>query len=363
MDLISVIVPIYNVEQYLIRCVESIQRQTYTALEIILVDDGSPDDCGKICDELAANDERIKVLHKINEGQGISRNEGLKLASGKYVTFVDSDDYIDDTHIENLYTALIADNADTSMGSLSYKRGESDAVRQMLHIDARVYEQEEVADCILLQLIGPDVECKQDVCIEGSACINLYSKDIIDRNDITFPCEKQAVSEDLFFNIQYFNCARKVVITEEYGYYYFENIGSETRKYNSEYYTRTFNFYTKMCELDINRLAVQDGVSLRIDRTFILKLRFLIRLIVMSDLSIEEKKAEIKRVLDNPTTQNVLDSYPTHKLVFAKRLLTYFMRKGNVTAVYYLTKYRQLAKNNRMLKKALKLMGIGKNQE
>ena len=91
-DLISVIVPIYKVENYLKKCLDSIVNQTYKNLEIILIDDGSPDNCGKICDEYAKKDERIKVIHKENEGVSIARNAGLKIASGDYIAFVDVDE-------------------------------------------------------------------------------------------------------------------------------------------------------------------------------------------------------------------------------------------------------------------------------
>ncbi|MCF0156053.1 MAG: glycosyltransferase, partial [Veillonella sp.] len=94
MSKISVIVPIYNVEPYIHQCVDSIINQTYKDLEIILVDDGSPDNCGKICDEYAAKDDRVKVIHRPNGGLSAARNSGLDVATGEYIAFVDSDDYI-----------------------------------------------------------------------------------------------------------------------------------------------------------------------------------------------------------------------------------------------------------------------------
>ena len=94
MELVSIVVPIYNVEKYLDKCVESICAQTYAKLEIILVDDGSPDHCGQMCDVYAKKDSRIKVIHKKNGGLRDARNEGVKQATGKYLLFVDSDDYV-----------------------------------------------------------------------------------------------------------------------------------------------------------------------------------------------------------------------------------------------------------------------------
>ena len=118
--LVSVIVPIYNVEKYLRKCVDSILNQTYKNLEIILVDDGSPDNCGNICDEYALSDSRIRIIHKKNGGLSDARNAGLDIARGNYILFVDSDDYIDETMVEKLYEALEKEKAEMSLCSFVY---------------------------------------------------------------------------------------------------------------------------------------------------------------------------------------------------------------------------------------------------
>lgn len=105
-ELISIIIPVYNVEKYIDRCMETVLNQTYRKMEIILVDDGSPDRCGKICDEYAEKDHRVRVLHKENGGLSSARNAGLKLAKGEYVLFVDSDDWIELDMVEQLYDLL-----------------------------------------------------------------------------------------------------------------------------------------------------------------------------------------------------------------------------------------------------------------
>lgn len=112
---ISVIVPIYKVERYLNRCIKSIVNQTYSNLEIILVDDGSPDRCGFICDKWMATDKRIKVIHKKNGGLSSARNKGIELSTGKYIMFIDSDDYIKNNMVEVLYNNLIETDADISI--------------------------------------------------------------------------------------------------------------------------------------------------------------------------------------------------------------------------------------------------------
>ena len=114
-DLITVVVPIYNVEPYLHKCVDSILNQTYKNIEIILVDDGSTDSCGEICDSYANKDKRIIVIHKENGGLSDARNAGIEILTGKYVTFIDSDDWVEPTYVEQLYKLLAQNDADLSM--------------------------------------------------------------------------------------------------------------------------------------------------------------------------------------------------------------------------------------------------------
>ncbi len=112
MDLVSIIVPIYNVEKYINKCIDSIINQTYSNLEIILVDDGSPDKCGEICDKYALLDKRIKVIHKTNGGLSDARNTGLDVATGDYIVFIDSDDYVDQNMISALHKEIIESKTD-----------------------------------------------------------------------------------------------------------------------------------------------------------------------------------------------------------------------------------------------------------
>ena len=117
---VSVIIPVYNMERYLDRCVESVLRQSYSKLEIILVDDGSADHSGTLCDEWADRDPRIRVIHKKNGGLSDARNAGIDISTGEYLTFIDSDDYVADNMIERLYTALTTNQADMSICNFSF---------------------------------------------------------------------------------------------------------------------------------------------------------------------------------------------------------------------------------------------------
>lgn len=115
MDKISIIIPVYKVEKYLENCIKSVVNQTYKNLEIVLVDDGSPDSCPQICDDWAKKDSRIKVIHKQNEGVSKAVISGINFATGDYLTFLDSDDYVSELFVEKLYNAIIENNADISV--------------------------------------------------------------------------------------------------------------------------------------------------------------------------------------------------------------------------------------------------------
>jgi len=358
-SLISVIIPVYNVEKYLYRCVESIKNQTYANLEIILVDDGSPDNCPQMCDELASEDKRIKVIHKDNGGQGLARNSGLEIATGEYVTFVDSDDWIADTHIANLYSAITENSADVVIGSHSVATDTENITPQQIRIEQKVYSGKEVEEEILLSVIGPDVSFPKDVQIESAVWGKLYRRSIIAENNIKFPSERIAVGEDMFFNALCINFSKRVVAINEVGYNYFENLKSTTRKYNPLRYERTINFYTNTCDL-VKKCGLEDKISHRAERTFLLKLRTAVKLVVMSDMTRKQKFSEIRRYLNNETVAAVLANYPIDTFVPAIKLLAKFMRSKNAAGVYYLIKFREAAKGQKLLKQSLKIIGIGK---
>ena len=129
-DLITVVIPVYNVERYLRKCIDTVCNQTYRNTQIILVDDGSNDGCGIICDEAARKDKRIVVIHKSNGGLSDARNRGIDIARGKYITFIDSDDYISEDYLEYLYGILKKNNAQISICGHIKTKNEQDCTRK-----------------------------------------------------------------------------------------------------------------------------------------------------------------------------------------------------------------------------------------
>ncbi|MBQ3559395.1 MAG: glycosyltransferase family 2 protein [Agathobacter sp.] len=147
MNLISIIVPIYKVEAYLERCVNSLKNQSYKNIEIILVDDGSPDRCPELCDELAKTDSRIRVLHKENGGLSSARNAGIDVAKGEYIVFVDSDDYIAENMLEKMHQRIVADRTDMCICDFCFVNEEGKSIEvpesQFPFKDA-VYKREDI---------------------------------------------------------------------------------------------------------------------------------------------------------------------------------------------------------------------------
>lgn len=177
-DLISVIVPVYNVEKYIKNCIDSIINQTYKNLEIILIDDGSKDNSGKICDEYTKLDNRIKAIHKKNGGLSDARNVGIDNATGKYITFIDSDDYVENDYVEYLYKLIKKYNVKMSISSYKVICKNETKIIDMAknNKDEKLKTQE----CLRKML------CEKGFTV--SACTKMYEKSLF--SDIRFPLGK-----------------------------------------------------------------------------------------------------------------------------------------------------------------------------
>ena len=221
--LISVIVPVYRVEEYLERCVKSILSQTYKNLEVILVDDGSPDQCPAICDACAEKDVRVKVIHQENKGLSGARNAGIDAASGEYLAFVDSDDYVSPHFIEELYQLLQDTGCAIGQCRFSYVKGDG------------LVEEGDSAFCIyrgeslMEQLYGPE---------EKATCFvvawnKLYRAELFKETGIRYP--EGRIHEDEATTYRLFHEAKKLAFLDRalYGYYT-ENGGSITSVFSAK---------------------------------------------------------------------------------------------------------------------------------
>lgn len=221
-ELISIIVPVYNVEKYLEKCVDSIINQTYKNLEIILVDDGATDSSGKLCDELAKIDNRIKVYHKENGGLSDARNYGVEKSTGEYIGFVDSDDYIDAEMYEKLYEAIKKENVDVVECNLKIIYPD----RVELFTEQKYYnvytKQEYLEEYLKIEKIF------------GSACVRLIKSDIAKK--LKFPVGK--LYEDTYYAYDLIEKVDRYVIMNNPYYNYLMRENSIT---NTKFNPRIFD--------------------------------------------------------------------------------------------------------------------------
>ena len=243
MPAISVIVPVYKAEAFLRKCTDSILSQTFSDLELLLIDDGSPDQSGQLCDAIAAEDGRVRVFHKPNGGVSSARNLGLEHAVGEYIAFVDSDDWLDREALALLLDALRENGADSAGCGHRCVSDSGPVSTEAPALPAGVYDQAAVRTGIVDRLLGDRL--RQPV-LNGFIWRFLYTREIIVRAGITF---EGAYLEDELFLMEYFCHAKRLAIVDRPLYNYYWNPGSATHKYMKDYMAVFHRFMERKEEL------------------------------------------------------------------------------------------------------------------
>lgn len=216
-DLISIIIPIYNVEQYLNQCMDSVLNQTYKNIEILLINDGSTDYSGEICEKYAKKDRRVRVIHNKNQGVSISRNIGIKEAKGSYITFVDSDDFVSEVYIETLYHLIVNNHADISIIGNDEQLGSK--IKKANRKLRKILNPEET--------IGKILEEKY---LSAVCWGKMYKRDLFKNDKMRFD-QAMKIGEDLKFMLPIIdNCKKISVDTTQYLYHYRLNEQSITQQ-------------------------------------------------------------------------------------------------------------------------------------
>lgn len=337
MELVSVIVPVYNVEKYLKECVDSLLQQTYGNIEIILVDDGSKDQSGKICDDYSKKDLRVRVIHKENAGLGYARNSGLDVAKGEYVTFIDSDDYADIDMVEQLMDKIKQTKADTCIGG--FKRvTEEGKVSFSERYASMSYCGNEVYNNLFARMIGsaPDT---QDA-IRMSVWNVIYSMHIINDNNLRFPSERVYISEDIIWDSEYYKYAHCVTVIDSTAYNYRITPGSLTQKYKPRMLEMICVLYAEMEK----RLEYDDYKILRLQRQFFVNLRSCIKQ-ERSDISkktLKEVQGAIRKIVTHPVVEK--NSYDFLKSIkqFKQYIFVWLINRKCVFILGILLKFKKI---------------------
>lgn len=248
MDKVSIIIPIYNSEKYLKRCLDSVLEQNYSNIEIILINDGSTDKSIDIIKSYLSH-PKIILLNQENQGQSIARNNGIKIASGKYITFLDSDDWINKNYIGNLYKAISNGNSDISVSNavLAYDNGKA---KRMNKFQFYKLSSEEALNELLL-----------DGVVKSYAWGKMYKTELFIKNQIEFP--SGMYYEDLATLLKLFYSANNISFVNEYDYFYYQNNNSSSRKPNRK------NFNDRLQALCIiNRFLIEKNIKDKFKKNF-----------------------------------------------------------------------------------------------
>lgn len=326
MPKVSIIVPIYNVEKYLDRCMESLINQTLRDIEIIMVDDGSPDRCPQMCDEYARRDSRIKVIHKKNGGLGYARNSGLEVATGEYIAFVDSDDYVDVRMYEHMYHELEKYSVDAVICAFNIifkDKVHPESINGFTNSNQII----NVLGDYLPNYIATLPDSTSDQLYGYSVWNILYKHSIIKDHNIKFDSERIYVSEDILFNIGYMSNAEKILLCPDYLYNYCHNDNSLTTIYRPDRYKGIIRLWKEVC---VRALPLQDKlqkpISLNTDRLLLNKTLYTICDAIKA-LGYWTAEKEVSKIVSNSELKRVLSNYPIEKMPYQLRLFYWLVKK------------------------------------
>lgn len=323
---VSVIIPCYNVEKYLDRCMKSIVGQTLQEIEIILVDDKSPDGTPQSCNEWAGKDNRVKVIHKTqNEGLGYARNTGLEHATGEYVAFVDSDDFVGLDMYETLYNKAVGEKADVVYSNCYFYKSENQKhIRYDVTEDTSFVGKKEVDD-FLLDIVGPLPSFPHNVKYMMSVWHAIYKRRILEDNHICFVSERELISEDLVFDIDYLHHCNKIIYLKDAFYYYCDNGESLSRKLDKTRYNR-HKIWLDAIERRLKDLYTPETYKLHYQRQQIHVLLYSLS----QTLKIKNLGITFDEVWDDVFWSELLNQYPFKQLPYKVYFLFAFLKNRSL---------------------------------
>ena len=336
---ISIIVPVYKVEKYLDKCVQSLINQTLKDIEIILVDDGSPDNCPMMCDNSALQDTRVKVIHKMNGGLSSARNAGLEVISGEYYMFVDSDDWLDEKTCEEAYNEITKHSADCLMFSYTKEFDNNSIENHIFNQEYFVWNKEEIINKFHRRLFGPigkELARPQDGDLIVAAWMQLYRSDKF--KDIRFVDTKIIGTEDCWYQILvYKNCNKFIYIDKPYYHYLRTNIGSLTTKYNPHLFERWQNMFTYM-EKYIDEHKVDEDYYMALQNRIAFSIIGLGLNQVHSSDAFFDSVCNINKILGTKRYQQAIQQLKTTVMPIYWKVFFYLAKTNHTTLLFAMLK-------------------------
>ena len=339
MPKISIIVPVYNVEKYIERCLNSLVNQTMKDIEIIVVNDGTLDNSMDICERFAVLDDRIKLFNKENEGLGLARNYGLERATGEFICFVDSDDYVTYDMCDLLYRAAIEHGADIVYGGVYYDDN-NNTIIGMNHVkETKIWRGENEVRSLLLDFIATKPEIKNDTIMEVSVWKAIFRRSIFEQNDIRFVSERVFISEDVIFDIDYLSKSQCIVAIPNCVYYYCVNQDSLSKTFRTDRFTKVKELYNEIVK-KLQQLYKEDEFRLRTDRFLIARARTNAKKIIKHRKVIGRLETDeaLLKIIEDSDLQSVLKRYPIMNLPGKYAIVALLMKKKKVKLLKVLLK-------------------------
>lgn len=345
MEKVTVVVPVYNAEKYLNECVESIRNQTYKNLEIILVDDGSKDSSPQLCDYLQKLDNRIKVIHKENEGAGKSRNRGIEAATGEYICFVDSDDYIKPDLVRKCMNAIEGNDAAIVMYGVKNVDETGKVIGEKVpYSDKYIFEKEEVQRQFLPEMVFSENKKLRNLETPASMA-NFYSLGIIKKIGWKFESEREYISEDFYSRLKLYRYIDKLVVLNEALYCYrhgHESLSSSSRLMNYEMIRKYYNQCVELCKKN----GYCDKVLKNISEPYLSFTITCLKLKACQEKSLKDKRLDLNEVLEDNQLHEVLAKRNLKNEKKSKQILYKAILTKHYALVRFLV-YMQTYRRNR----------------
>ncbi len=339
---ISVIIPIYNTEEYLAKCIESVLNQDYDNLEVILVNDGSKDNSLKICEKYAEKDTRIVLIDKENTGVSDSRNHGLKIATGDYIAFVDSDDWIEPNMYSSMLESIIKTGADLCLSSY-FVEDENGSVIYKLKNDKDILDYYDLVDSIIPRIIGSDNIGLSNNKISGFIVRVLFNRKILFENNVFFEKDLHYKEDEVFLIKTLFNC-KKVALLDQPFYHYLKRKTSAVASYRpnkKEEESLAVDYIIEALEKYGKDIDYKEKYKNNFDSRFFYFQSGLVFNEAHPDSTkkLGEKLRSVKEICENKRFASLLNDLDTSDFSFFKKIRFQLMKAKMSTLLYFATKF------------------------
>jgi len=343
---VSIIIPVYKVpERYLRKCIESATNQTYKNIEILLIDDGSPDECGKICDEYAKNNNTVKVIHKINQGLSAARNSGFLAATGKWITFLDGDDWIENDTCEKVLQEIQNNNIEVCMFGVYRDYGNNSKEMKYIYENKKIYRGKE---CKKLQEDILDFE-KNISC----AYAKFFKREYLIKEGILHNENLKQGAEGIEFNLRAFENINSALFIKEYFYHYIYNDNSISANSSEEN-----NYLVLKCFETMKQYILTSENKERLLERFWKRMQYVIITTAISGYfnpknkeKYKEKKKKFRKFLENELVKEVLLKINLKEMNFSRKIILLSIKYKQFWIIYLVANIRYIGKLIRRNKK------------